>query len=181
MKTLIVTLSPAGAGLDAISQVPDSALLTGGRPLFLREDREAAWFDLMPAVRISRLGLGVSRRFAPRYFDAATVVALNLPSPQATLPLPDTALVADNALITGHWHPVPQQPQWIIEAGGRRLELDMEGAFEQAIEAVTERSTIKTGDIIVLPPRESLRVEVRAGHHAACTLQGLNTLDFKVI
>ena len=181
MKTLLVTLSPSGSGLDALSQVPDSALLYGGRPLFLHEDRDAAWFELMPAVRISRLGLGVSRRFAPRYFDSATVVALSLPSPGASLPLPDALLVADNALVTGTWHPVPQPPRWIIETGGCRLELDMAGAFEQAIEAVTERSTIKTGDIIVLPPREPLRIEVKPGHHAACTLQGLGTLDFKVV
>ncbi|MDE6498938.1 MAG: hypothetical protein K2L21_09800 [Muribaculaceae bacterium] len=181
MKTLIVTLNPSGEGLDAISQVPDSALLTGGRPLFLRDDRDTAWLELMPAVRISRLGLGVSRRFAPRYFDAATIVALNLPSPDARLPLPDTLLVADNALITGNWQPVPQQPLWVIESGSHSLTLDMAGAFEQAIEAVTERSTIKTGDIIVLPPRKHLRIEVSPGRHAACTLQGLGALDFKVV
>ena len=179
MKTLILKLSPAG--IDTLCQVPDSALLTGGRPLFLREDREAAWLELMPAVRISRLGLGVSRRFAPRYFDAATIVALNLPSAEAALPLPDTLLVADNALITGHWMPVPPETQWIIESEGRSIAPDMAGAFEQAIEAVTELSTIKTGDIIVLPPRERLRIAVTPGHHATATLQGLPAIDFKVV
>ncbi len=181
MKTLLLTLGPGDAGIESLSQVPDSALLPGGRPLFLPEDRTAAWLELMPAVRISRLGLGVGRRFAARYFDAATVVALNLPAADARLPLPDTLLVADNALVTGAWLPVPQQPVWTIGSTGLSLDIEIADAFERAVEAVTRRSTIKTGDILVLPPCRSLRVEVLPGHHATATLQGAQALDFKVV
>ncbi len=51
MKTLLLTLGPGDAGIESLAQVPDSALLPGGRPLFLPEGRTAACLELMPAVR----------------------------------------------------------------------------------------------------------------------------------
>lgn len=55
MKTLIVGPEPSQA--LHVRQVPDSALLTGGRPLFLRDEVHKVELTVMPAMRVSRLGL----------------------------------------------------------------------------------------------------------------------------
>ncbi len=144
MKTLIVS----DPSVPTLRQVPDSALLTGGRPLFLQEGCTGARLVVMPAVRICRLGLSIGRRFARRYYDAATLVALNAPSDS----LCDADLVADNALITGTWLPLPDTsgPWKITAPDGSEHTFDIAGAFDTAIESISRRTTFKTGDIVAL-------------------------------
>ena len=148
MKTLLVSLT---TGKLRLRQVPDSALLTGGRPLFLPEYRTVADLTVLPAVRISRLGLAVSQRFADRYFDAATLVALNVPLSGAD----ETDFVADNALVVGQWLPLPADGTWTVtHADGASVIASrrLHDSFVAAVSAVSQRSTLKTGDIIALMP-----------------------------
>ncbi|MBR1712952.1 MAG: fumarylacetoacetate hydrolase family protein [Alloprevotella sp.] len=60
----------------AVYTVPDTALLTRGRPLFLPEWAEPCAVQAHLAVRICRLGKGIPARFAHRYYDAVTVATV---------------------------------------------------------------------------------------------------------
>ncbi|MDE6486026.1 MAG: hypothetical protein K2L76_00805 [Muribaculaceae bacterium] len=173
MKTLLVSLA---TGRLALRQVPDSALLTRNLPLFLPEGRTDARLRVMPAVRISRLGLAVPEKFAGRYFDSATLTALNVPS----LPAEDTDLVADNALVAGEWGEVPDDGRWTVESGdGRRAEWNLADTFVRAVAAVSERSTLKTGDIIALADF-TIDVDARTDERVALGLNGRQVLNFKI-
>jgi len=147
MKTLITRI--ADDRTTYLRQVPDSALLYGGRPLFLPENSAGAHLHVMPAVRISRLGLAIGRKFASRYYDAATLVALNcINAPESA---DDADLVADNALVVGTWTDVPADGLWHVTApDGQRLDWNLQGEFDNAVACLSRRSTFKTGDIVVL-------------------------------
>lgn len=173
MKTLLVSLA---TGRLALRQVPDSALLTRNLPLFLPEGRAEARLRVMPAVRISRLGLAVPERFAGRYFDAATLTALNVPG----LPPDDTDLVADNALVAGEWGEVPCAGAWTAESSaGAVAEWAVSDTFVRAVSAVSARSTLKTGDIIALADF-ALDLEAPVDGRVTLSLNGRQVLNFKI-
>ncbi|MDE6269352.1 MAG: hypothetical protein K2M12_00665 [Muribaculaceae bacterium] len=176
MKTLIV--SPESHPLH-LRQVPDSALLTGDRPLFMRQDADSLELTLMPAAVVCRLGLGVEPRFAARYYDAMVLVALNCPGAPAEAT--DADLVADNSLVVGRRLPVPEGPVRVSCPDGTELRWDgLRGAFDRAICAVAERSTLKTGDIIALDhPCATQRVP--AGKKLIWTADGETALCVKII
>ena len=52
---------------------PDSALLLPGRPMFYPDFTGDWQAQLYMAVHINRLGKSVSTKFAPRYYDGASV------------------------------------------------------------------------------------------------------------
>lgn len=176
MKTLIV--SPDSLPLR-LRQVPDSALLTGDRPLFLRDDADGLRLVLMPAVVVSRLGLGVEPQFASRYYDAMTLVALNSPADAAHADEAD--LVADNALVVGRRLPLPGAAVRVACPDGTELRWDgLAGAFDRAICAVARRSTLKTGDIIALDAPCAVQ-QVAAGRKLVWTVDGDTALCVKII
>lgn len=181
MKTLLVSL-PAN-GPAALRQVPDSALLTGARPLFLPDWADKTNLTVMPAARICRLGLAIARQFADRYFDAVTLAALNLPvnpSEQGPRPLTDADLIADNTLVVGAWTPTPAPGVWSCTGtDGQTYSWDIGDAFCRAIAAVSSRSTLKTGDIIVLQDY-CCRTTAALDTRPAWTLNGSDTLHFKI-
>lgn len=175
MKTLIVD---SRADSLRVRQVPDSALLTGGRPLFLREEMAAVRFVVMPAVRVSRLGLGVNLKFAPRYYDAMTLVALNAGS--GNVPAEED-LIADNALVVGEWTDLPDNsasPE-VTVSGRHFLWPALRPGFDRAISAVSQRSTLKTGDIIVLSD-PAVGTEAGPDTRLQCALDNRTVLNFKI-
>lgn len=174
MKTLLVSLT---TGKLQLRQVPDSALLTGGRPLFLPEHLTGTDLTVLPAVRISRLGLAVSERFADRYFDAATLVALNVPLSGAD----ETDFVADNALVVGQWQPLPADGTWTAALPGdpATASMRLHDSFVAAVSAVSQRSTLKTGDIIALLPGITT-IHAGINDRVELTLNDSKVLDFKI-
>lgn len=54
--------------------LPETAQLKNGKPFFIPDYAVPCLIEVHFAVRISRLGRNIGRRFAHRYYDAATVV-----------------------------------------------------------------------------------------------------------
>ena len=151
MKTLLVSLT---TGKLQLRQVPDSALLTGGRPLFLPEHLTGTDLTVLPAVRISRLGLSGAD---------------------------ETDFVADNALVVGQWQPLPADGTWTAALPGDPAiaSMRLHDSFVAAVSAVSQRSTLKTGDIIALLPGITT-IHAGINDRVELTLNDSKVLDFKI-
>lgn len=96
-----------GRGALDISLYADSAVGRDVQPLFIPEV-EGPWsVTLMPAFRVGRLGKSVPEKFAARYIDGVSVVALMHPTaiPPRAGAVPGWLSVMDSAVTTGHWLP----------------------------------------------------------------------------
>lgn len=157
--------------VPAIDLIPDSAIILPGRPMFLPMFSSHWKAELLPAVRISRLGKAVKARFAPRYYDAVTLLLRLRPADlEAELRSAglSTAITAafDNCIQLGEW----------IELPAEGMDHDLEISFADrtvtlspsqlqingAVEAVSRFLTIKTGDIIA-PLAIDAGIEVAVG------------------
>lgn len=134
----------------------DSAIVLPGHPLFL-PDFDTAWTARIAlAFRISRLGKGVSERFARRYYDACTLALL--PESRAlgeSLGRSGSPMglcgCYDGAVAVGKWLtlPVADMPV-VIRAGNAEVTVEQPlTAADRAIASLSHYSTIKTGDIVI--------------------------------
>lgn len=158
MKILLVSTAPDGS--RKVSGGADSALLRPGEPVFTDVPLEDWELKVAIAMRISRLGLHIPLRHAPRHYDAFGAVALRLLLSDDGVP----ALFHDRAVSPGAW----------IDAGafaGGDLSLaamrrPLPGRASEAVDVCTSISaatlqaddvvswlsqtmTLKTGDIII--------------------------------
>ena len=151
---------------------PDSAMLLEGRPMFYPDFGEEWHGDMYLAVRINRLGKRISRKFAPRYYDGISLAVVISPTPSAD----NTALtesgwmnILDNSITHGRWV-APGQLDGAtvsIEAGGESLPtpvtVDTQGIdVDGAVEICSRYTTLRTGDIILLPLARSIALSPKS-------------------
>lgn len=181
MKTIILRRSPS----DPVEQfpdtvlVPDSALVRPGLPLFLPDFAGQWTATLHPALRVSRLGKGISRRFAPRYYDAVTLILRLSPEPSRKFP---GALAAafDGCVQLGQWHGTAIDSTVDITVAGRSITLSPDSfAADEAIEAVSRYLTIRNGDIIA-PLSLLLDLNVARGDIIEATLGSLPLIRARI-
>ncbi len=139
----------------------DSALLKGGRPMFLPEELGRIDYEAELVVRISRLGKGIPERFAYRYYDAVTCgvdfTARDLQRRLRQDGLPwDLSKSFDGAAAVGEWVPIDDLPSDGIPF---RLEVnhatvqegrssDMRWSIDTIIAYISRFFTLRTGDLI---------------------------------
>jgi 2-keto-4-pentenoate hydratase/2-oxohepta-3-ene-1,7-dioic acid hydratase in catechol pathway len=141
---------------------PDSSILKNNKPFFLPGFSANIHYEVEVVIKISKLGKGISARFAPRYYDEVTVgidiTARDLQSRQAAAGLPwEISKCFDGAAPLGTFIPV----ETFSDLGnlGFRLEIngnvvqksntsDMIFGFNEIIEYVSQFFTLKTGDLI---------------------------------
>lgn len=141
-------------------EIPDSAISRSGNPFFIpRDDRRYAAFPSV-AVKICKLGKGVVERFAPRYYDEATVgfsiIDLTLLARLRSEGLPWADAVAfDRSCLLGRFVGIEDfismpQPKislscdvWTFDTARTRK------AADSAVCRVSRHNTIKTGDILL--------------------------------
>lgn len=158
--------------------IADSAIGRDAVPLFLPEGEWTA--TPLWAFRIGRLGKSVSHKFALRYVDSFTVALLTAP---AGAEIPAWVGFMDSALTPGRWLPAAEAgaaasvdfPHSAISLSPINIE-----RLEHAIECVTEKGTIKTGDIIVLPAPESQPVALATGTIVTASVGDTEVLHLKI-
>jgi len=141
---------------------PDSAILKNNKPFFLPGFSDNIHYEVEVVIKISKLGKGISAKFAPRYFDEVTVgidiTARDLQNRQAAAGLPwEISKCFDGAAPLGNFIPVNS----IKDIGSLdfRLEIndkvvqksntsDMIFGFNEIVEYVSKFFTLKTGDLI---------------------------------
>lgn len=132
-----------------VEVVPASAIQPAGRqPLFLNSDFGAQTGEMCLGFRISRLGKGIGREFASRYYDSVAACLMVRPAVGSAVS-DGLAWMADNSFIIGGWMPLAGESYELKYSGqGFAMgaqDIDIEGA----IAGVSRYSTLQQGDIIV--------------------------------
>jgi acylpyruvate hydrolase len=141
---------------------PDSSILKNNKPFFLPDFSANIHYEVEVVLKISKLGKGISAKYAPRYFDEITlgidITARDLQDRLQITGMPwEISKCFDGAAPLGRFIPVNQ----IKDMSGLdfRLEInskvvqksntsDMIFEFNEIIEYVSKFCTLKTGDLI---------------------------------
>lgn len=142
---------------------PDSALLLPGRPMFY-PNFGGQWVAVpYMAVHVNRLGKSVGLKFASRYYDAVSVGLRFAPADSGAI-LPGVLSGMDSTLTHGEWIPAEQWRSLLplacrcVNGGDEELwamELEISGdltdVIDCAIVRVSELTTLRMGDVLLLP------------------------------
>jgi len=141
---------------------PDSSILKNNKPFFLPDFSSNIHYEVEVVVKISKLGKGISAKFASRYYDEVTVgidiTARDLQSRQSAAGLPwEISKSFDGAAPIGNFIPVDDKIDikdldFRLEINGRNVQRsntsDLIFSVDQIIEYVSRFFTLKTGDLI---------------------------------
>lgn len=189
MKTLLTDRTPDTALLlpPAITLMADSAVTPDSKPLFLPDFNPEWMAEIHVAVRISRLGKNIAAKFAPRYYDAATI-ALRL-VPVALRDELDEARrsngllgLFDNAVSLGSWvslDRLPEGPLTVTANDFSQTVTDFREAAGLTVEAISRYTTLKTGDIIS-PYRLAPTILIQQGSAVTASLAGIPCLNARI-
>lgn len=164
--SLSSTLQGDSSAARILELHPDSSLIPEGRPMFFPDlgDSWQAFFYL--AVRINRLGKRISTRFAYRYYDALALAVAISPGTTADsdfsdlLPSAGWLNVLDNSITHGPWSTPTLSTFSDITAAITSttatdlpsVHLSAEGLdIDRAVSLCSRYTTLRTGDIILLP------------------------------
>jgi 2-keto-4-pentenoate hydratase/2-oxohepta-3-ene-1,7-dioic acid hydratase in catechol pathway len=141
---------------------PDSSIVKNNKPFFLPDFSEMIQYEVEVVIKISKLGKGISARFATRYYDEVTVgidiTARDLQKIQKTAGLPwEISKAFDGSAPIGKFIPIKSLKD--INKLDFRLEIndkvvqqsntsDMIFSFNEIIAYASKFFTLKTGDLI---------------------------------
>ncbi len=141
---------------------PDSALLKNNKPFFLPGFSDNIHYEVEVVIKISKLGKGMSARFAPRYFDEVTlgidITARDLQNRLTKSGMPwEISKCFDGAAPIGSFIPVTgvkdmRDLDFRLEINNKVVQKsntsDMIFGFNEIVEYVSKFFTLKTGDLI---------------------------------
>jgi 2-keto-4-pentenoate hydratase/2-oxohepta-3-ene-1,7-dioic acid hydratase in catechol pathway len=141
---------------------PDSSILKNNKPFFLPDFSFDIHYEVEVVIKISKLGKGISAKFAPRYFDEVTlgidITARDLQSRQAKAGMPwEISKCFDGAAPLGRFFPVSgindmADLDFRLEINDKVVQIgntsDMIFGFNEIVEYVSKFFTLKTGDLI---------------------------------
>jgi fumarylpyruvate hydrolase len=141
---------------------PDSSLLKKNKPFFLPDFSKDIHYEVEVVVKISKLGKGISAKYASRYYDELTlgidITARDLQSGMAKAGLPwELSKCFDGAAPVGTFIPVSSVKN--VDDIDFRLEInkkivqqgntsDMIFKINELVEYISRFFTLKTGDLI---------------------------------
>ena len=141
---------------------PDSSILKNNKPFFLPDFSTNIHYEVEVVIKISKLGKGISAKFAHRYFDEVTlgidITARDLQKRQAAAGMPwEISKCFDGAAPLGSFIPVTsitnmRDLDFRLDINGKTVQesntSDMIFGFNEIIEYVSAFFTLKTGDLI---------------------------------
>ena len=141
---------------------PDSALLKDHKPFFIPDWSQQVDYETELVVRICRLGKGIPKRFAHRYYDAVTLgidfTARDVQKRMRPQGLPWLLSKGfDGSAAIGDWVEVckstdVQHLNSHLDINGKTVQTgytgDMLFSIDELIEYISTYFTLKTGDII---------------------------------
>jgi 2-keto-4-pentenoate hydratase/2-oxohepta-3-ene-1,7-dioic acid hydratase in catechol pathway len=141
---------------------PDSALLKNNKPFFLPGFSDNIHYEVEVVVKISKLGKGISAKYAHRYYDEVTlgidITARDIQSRQAKNGMPwELSKCFDGAAPIGTFIPASSVKDindldFRLEINGKIVQQsntsDMIFNINEIVEYVSTYFTLKTGDLI---------------------------------
>ena len=141
---------------------PDSSILKNNKPFFLPGFSANIHYEVEVVIKISKLGKGISAKFAPRYFDEITLgidmTARDLQTKLKAAGMPwELSKCFDGAAPLGHFIPVASVKDMAnidfrLEINNKVVQksntFDMIFGFNEIVEYVSKFFTLKTGDLI---------------------------------
>jgi 2-keto-4-pentenoate hydratase/2-oxohepta-3-ene-1,7-dioic acid hydratase in catechol pathway len=141
---------------------PDSSILKNNKPFFLPDFSSDIQYEVEVVIKISKLGKGISEKFAPRYFDEVTlgidITARDLQTSLKSAGMPwELSKCFDGAAPLGNFVPVEgiknmADLDFRLEINDKVVQKsnssDMIFGFNEIIEYVSKFFTLKTGDLI---------------------------------
>lgn len=144
--------------------IADSAVTNTGKPFYLPEIEGDVTASLCLAVRISRLGKYVDKKFSYRYFsECAPAVhfrCLTFGEELQKDGLPeDAALSFDRCLFVGEFSPVSDFEEVEMIINGEKKVIfnlgDLKHSIEELISRISVMNTIKMGDLLLPALKET--------------------------
>lgn len=169
-----------------VTVAPDSAITPPGRPVFL-PDFDSEWVaEFYLAIKVTRLGKDISEKFAPRYFDQATIAMRLVPitlSSEFRHAVRPSGIVTmfDNALTLGQWIDVASLAGPITaKINDSEASIpDIHNAATLSISSISRYCTLKTGDL-VMPYRVLPGLSVKTGTLFTVSLGDAAVLSVKI-
>jgi 2-keto-4-pentenoate hydratase/2-oxohepta-3-ene-1,7-dioic acid hydratase in catechol pathway len=141
---------------------PDSALLKKNKPFFLPDFSDDIQYEVEIVVKISKLGKGISAKFAHRYYDELTlgidITARDIQARQKKEGMPwELSKCFDGAAPLGEFIAVNsitdmKDIDFRLDINGNTVQAgnssDMIFSIDKIIEYVSRYFTLKTGDLI---------------------------------
>lgn len=147
-------ITAGGLTLPLLRLYADSAIGRDVMPLFI-PDIPGGWHArICVALRVCRLGKDISQKFAMRYVDAISLVALLLPDTDGISWDRSGALaLLDSAVTTGRWHECD-----VASLSDIKVEVDSEhrtipaAALDIAtrVREVSRMATLRIGDMLII-------------------------------
>jgi 2-keto-4-pentenoate hydratase/2-oxohepta-3-ene-1,7-dioic acid hydratase in catechol pathway len=172
---------------------PDSAILKNNKPFFLPGFSEDIQYETEVVVKISRLGKGISPKFAGRYYDEITlgidITARDIQTRLSKERLPwELSKCFDGAAPIGKFIPVSSVSN--VENLEFRLEIndkivqqgntgDMIFGINKLVSFVSEYFTLKTGDLIFTGTPSGVG-PLKKNDRLVAFLGEMPLLDFKI-
>lgn len=169
----------------------DSALLKDHKPFFIPDHLGRVDYETEVVVRICRLGKSIPRRFAHRYYDAATVgidfTARELQQKLREKGRPwEICKGFDGSAAIGEWVDLGQLPDiqslhFHLDINGKTVQEgftgDMMYQVDEIIEYISQFFTLKTGDILYTGTPAGVG-PVHINDHLEGYLEGQKVLEF---
>jgi acylpyruvate hydrolase len=172
---------------------PDSAILKNNKPFFLPGFSDNIHYEVEVVLKISKLGKGISSKYAPRYFDELTlgidITARDIQNRMVKAGMPwELSKCFDGAAPIGSFISVSDvrnlhDLDFRLEINGKEVQKgntsDMIFGFNEIVEFVSKYFTLKTGDLIFTgtPPGVG---QLKKNDNLVAWLGDTPLLDFKI-
>ncbi len=155
MKVLLIETGKDGA--PSVLLGADSAVLRCGEPVFVPEPLSDWRCRIMPAVRISRLGMHINAANVARHLDSVSLFHVMTPTGSADgLP----AGMIDRTFSPGEWQPIAGMAsgEWSVRRRkiGGEADLCLENTFSleglgvaDTVSRLSRYCTFRTGDVLL--------------------------------
>lgn len=142
----------------------DSSLLNQKKPFFVPDWSEQIDYCRCRVARICRLGKCIEARFAPRYYDAVAP-GLNFRAEDVLKQNWAEGTAFDNSLCVGEF----------MATGEEQMATEELNAINRAIADVSEKVTLRNGDLVFIdyaePARSVVRNQVLEEDHLYCKIK----------
>ena len=172
-----------GLTLPLLRLYADSAIGRDVMPLFI-PDIPGGWHArICVAVHVCRLGKDISPKFAMRYVDAISLVALLLPDvDESSWDRSGTLALLDSAVTTGRWHEcdVASLSDIEVEVASQHRTIPA-AALDIAtrVHEVSRMTTLRIGDMLIIDST-GIDLPLIPDTHIKAAIGQINCLSLKV-